>query len=271
MRKNFADILKDIKFDIVKEYEKLWDLFFDEEIYEIINENFDKLWFSGTVLTLDEFNNASGFNFHEKTEIDSNEIDYFISFCEYVYNIIVATKSYYLFSMNFDSDFFVNHILMLIEKIGYMQTEQDGFIIFVEKSPAVISVTEIVPKELSIKTLSYNHHSMRGDLSAKKNSLKQYADYLEPKREELRAANKILENDIFYAFNNFDIRHNNVESGNNKHYKRVIAEMDNSDLEKLYDETYQMCLLAILQLDNITRKKYFDDMKNKIEDTTNTH
>ena len=44
-----------------------------------------------------------------------------------------------------------------------------------------------------------------------------------------------------------------------------MAQMSNSELEKWYDETYQMCLLALLQIENLDRKAEFDKLKAEIE------
>ena len=41
--------------------------------------------------------------------------------------------------------------------------------------------------------------------------------------------------------------------------------MSTENLEKWYDESYQMCLLAFLQLENIDRKVEFDQLKGEIE------
>ena len=44
-------------------------------------------------------------------------------------------------------------IAQVIEKIGYMPLNQDGFVIYVEKSPAAISVAESeqIPKKYRIR------------------------------------------------------------------------------------------------------------------------
>lgn len=41
--------------------------------------------------------------------------------------------------------------------------------------------------------------------------------------------------------------------------------MPKDKLEKWYDETYQMCLLAFLQIENLDRKMKFDTLKAEIE------
>ena len=86
------------------------------------------------------------------------------------------------------------------------------------------------------------------------------ADQLEPRRVELAAINKELANTVFFMFNNMNIRHNNSTEGD-KNYREVVAKMTQDELEGWYDETYQMCLLAFLELDNVERTKKVSQLK----------
>lgn len=61
-------------------------------------------------------------------------------------------------------------------------------------------------------------------------------------------------------FNNMNIRHNNCAEGD-KNYKKVVAKMSQDELESWYDETYQLCLLAFLELDNVERTKKVAELK----------
>ena len=40
--------------------------------------------------------------------------------------------------------------------------------------------------------------------------------------------------------------------------------MDKKEIESWYDETYQLCLIAFLELENIERTKKFNDLKEQI-------
>ena len=86
------------------------------------------------------------------------------------------------------------------------------------------------------------------------------ADQLEPRRVELAAINKELANNVFFMFNNMNIRHNNSTEGD-KNYREVVAKMTQDELENWYDETYQLCLLAFLELDNVERTKKVSQLK----------
>lgn len=284
MRRNFAQILKDAKIDTKTEYQKLYGLLYDRSIqvsnanrisvYDELSERFIGFYFRGTCLSLDEFNDLHKLHF-EKDPSDFN-IDYLVSFCEYIYNMLMAYQTAqgsfgYGFSPMMPApiniQFFIMQINQVMDKIGYMQANEDGATIFVEKSPAAIAVAEssLTPENLSYRLISYNHYAMKGNLDAKRAVLQQLASILEAKRKDLSQADKTLETNLFYAFNNLNIRHNNVDPELKGKYKAYVAQMSTDELEKWYDETYQMCLLAFLQIENLDRKAEFDKLKVEIE------
>lgn len=49
-----------------------------------------------------------------------------------------------------------------------------------------------------------------------------------------------------------------------KNYKEIVAKMTQDELEGWYDETYQMCLLAFLELDNVERTKKVAELKGEL-------
>ena len=147
-----------------------------------------------------------------------------------------------------------------------MQTSQDGYTIFVEKDAAAISVSEILPSDLSYKVIEYNHHSMKGDIDGKKAILKLMADQLEPRGKELNHIDGQFKKDLFNAFNNMNIRHNNTDQKDSGNYRKYVAEMDKAELEKWYDEIYQMCLLAFMRLEHTARKPKFDELMRKVNE-----
>lgn len=280
MRKNFAQILKEAKVDIKSEYQKLYSMLFDKSIpvsntnrisaYDEISDNFINFYFRDTCLSIDEFNDLHGFHF-EKDPLNFN-IDHLISLCEYIENMLMGYQSatgyknlYGLGPINVH--LYSMQIYNVIEKIGYMRSYQDGFAIFVEKTPTAIAAaeSEYIPQDLSYKLISYNHFSMKGQIEEKKTVLLQFASILESKRSELKKINKTFEQDLFYIFNNLNLRHNNTDPEVVSKYKAYVAHMSKDDLEKWYDETYQMCLFAILQLEHKVRKQELDILKSKIE------
>ena len=138
-----------------------------------------------------------------------------------------------------------------------------------EKDPAAIAVaeSEFIPESLSYRLISYNHYSMKGNLAEKKATLLNLANLLEPQRINLERIDKTFARDLFYAFNNFHIRHNNADPQSPK-FKKPIGDLAKEQLEFWYDEVYQMCLLAILRLEHADRKKTFEALKSEIENKT---
>ena len=156
--------------------------------------------------------------------------------------------------------FYLQQVKTVIEEIGYMETIEQNITLFVPKKQEAIAVSEIVAPEISYKVLEYNHYTMKGDIARKRETLRILADKLEPRRIELAAINKELANNVFFMFNNMNIRHNNCAEGD-KNYKKVVAKMSQDELESWYDETYQLCLLAFLELDNVERTKKVAELK----------
>lgn len=275
MRKNFAEVLKSGKVDIKKEYSRLYNLLFGVEdddtlnptpLYADFNSCFSQIWFRGTAITLEEFDEENGFFFEEQPE--NFNIDYLVSFCEYFYNITCG----YIATMHCPPpnylQFIIQQINTVIAAIGYMPANQNGFTVFVEQSQSAVAVSEIIEdKNLSYKTIYYNHYSMRGNVEGKKEILLKYASLLEPKEKILLSINPTLKKDLFYIFNNLNIRHNNIDCNDKGNYKKFVSEMPLEQVEEWYDETYQMCLLAFLEIEQYERKKKFDVLKDNIEMT----
>ena len=190
-------------------------------------------------------------------------LDYLIDFCEYSYNLAINTQTYCfpvciqdgLPQTNNAMVLYVQQVLSLIEKIGFMPNTGNNITDFVPKDQVAIAVAEIIDPFLSYRVLEYNHHSMKGDLQSKKDILLALANQLEPQERKLKEINSSFGNCIFGLFNNLNIRHNNIDPDDERNYKPAIAEMESAELENWYDDTYQLCLLAFLELENVERKK----------------
>lgn len=269
MRRNFAQVLREGKIDIKNEYSKIYDLFYTKDlrdgksISDIISQSFLDYFFRGTCLTLEEFNTT--YDFHFERDPEDFDIDYLINFCEYVFNFVSYLQDAGFFC-SFDKNTHITHILTVIEAVGYVRASEDDLTIFVPKDNAAIAVSEskLIPDGMSYKVIAYNHHSKKGDLGSKRQTLIALADLLEPRRSELTIIDRQFTSDLFYAFNNFHIRHNNIDATSSK-YKKPIADLSEEQLETVYDEIFQMCLLAFMRLDHKENKDHFDVLKNEIE------
>ena len=102
-------------------------------------------------------------------------------------------------------------------------------------------------------------------IESKKQTLLALANLLEPYEKKLNQIDAPLKKDLFYALNNFNIRHNNIDPADKGNYKKVIAEMPAEELEHWYDKTYQMCLMAFLRLEHADGRAKFDELQARIE------
>lgn len=212
-------------------------------------------------MSLNDFDDFYKYNFGR--EPWGFNLDYLLSFCEYSYNFIkwMSPQNPLCISGSASQQqFYLQQVKTVIEEIGYMETIEQNITLFVPKKQEAIAVSEIVAPEISYKVLEYNHYTMKGDIARKKETVRILADQLEPKRADLTAINKELASNVFFMFNNMNIRHNNSTEGD-KNYREVVAKMTQDELENWYDETYQLCLLAFLELDNVERTKKVAQLK----------
>lgn len=280
MRRTFAEVLKSAKFNYKDEYDKLYHLLFDKDykspngrekwsLYDYFDTTFFHFYFAGTCLSLEDFDKKYGFSFPVSGEEAS--IDDLVLLLEYFQNLINGFRraNYTLceFSNAINENFLARYLYNMAEEMGYEFSSQDGFSILVEKNAVVTAVAEsdLIPDDLSYKLITYDHHSMRGDLEGKKTIILRLAALLEAKKSILHQVNPNLETDLFYIFNNFNLRHNNCDSSAKGKYRPYIANMKKDDLEKWYDEAYQMCLLAFMEIEQAARKPKFDAIKTEIE------
>ena len=274
-RQNIAQILKEAKIDIRREYDRLYSLFYLNRQCQVNNElislrdycaySFFSMPFRGTCLSLDDFDDYYGFHFEKvPTNFDLN---YLLLFCEYSYNLAIcaypANQSFLnsFYAYNQQPQFYVQQVLTVVDLIGCMVTKQDEYdqmFIIVEKNPAAIAVAEISDPSVSYKVVEYNHYSLKGNLDRKLSILKTLADEIEPKRSKLKNIPGSIESELFQMFQKF-VRHNN--QGNH-----TIASMTPDEIEATYDDIYQMWLLAELELDNVERKKRAKELLGKINE-----
>ena len=108
--------------------------------------------------------------------------------------------------------------------------------------------------------MEYNDFKISGDIKEKQKILYALANYLEPKRKELREKNSKLEKSLFMAFNKLNIRHNNLEGKEKLGYTSSLTK---EELLEWYDKIYNLVLISIrlLELDN--QIKPFEDIAKK--------
>lgn len=265
MRKNIFEILNTKSIDLGKEYDRLYELFYESPnngvghnytLEQVVESNFDLLdrRLIRHCISLDDFNDTYNFYFEERT-IDDPNLDELLLFIEYILNFTEA-----LLKLNNLGVSIVTRLRRLkhqcldcLELMGYKLVNQDGLFICIENKPEALAVAEIVDDSLSYSVLEYNHFKLRGDLIAKKSILLRMHNDIEPSRNMLKNLNKSFSSAFFQLMNAF-IRHNNDEN-------EFIKEMDLNEKEKVYDELYQMWIIAKLMLDyNSEQKEYVDSL-----------
>ena len=223
-RKNLAQILVEANIDIKREYDRLYSSFYlqkNQDMYgnyyslqELCAANFINIPFRGTCLNLDDFDDFYDIHFEK---VPSNfDLNYLILFCEYTYNFALylnINMTPMHLGMNTPQQVYLQQIAKVIEAIGYMMVQKENITIMIPKSQEAIAVSEIVPSDLSYKVIEYNHHALQGNIEAKKAILLLLANQLEPKRNQLKNVNRLLETNIFFLYNSMNIRHNNCEIG----------------------------------------------------------
>jgi len=272
MRRTFAEVLREGKIEIEDEYRELYRLVYFPPssscpLRSIIKSVFRYFPFRGTCVDLFDFDRKYGFQVETMPETVDEEC--LVTFSEYYYNFIVALEKLQRERDDIPpvDEIYKNQIDAIVEELGYMKVQdEDGIITFVVKDPGAVAVaeSEIIPQSLSYRVLEYNHHSWKGNIEKKKQALLMFAEILEPQRAELQSISKELCDDVFFAFNNMNIRHNNIAQSTPSKYRKVIAMMEAEEMEKWYDEVYQMCLLACLELANVERKNKFSQFKEQM-------
>ena len=209
-------------------------------------------------------------------DIDATEmiilIEYMLNVANMAY-VLLKRDNHYNFekhSVELDSSKYFAILENIDILLGHLNLEQHHDkkterIIIVEKSAVVTAVAEIVKNDLFFPTIEYNHNLLRGNIIRKREILLKFADELEPKKVELQKCNSDLADNIFALFNSVNIRHNNSDSSTHKYYNPLIEAMSNKDIEKWYDEAYQLSLYSILTLDNQSRLKQTEELRQALK------
>ena len=268
MRINMYDIIKKQKFDVAKEYARIWKLFNTGDIVgpraiPLSSQlegciQFFPDTFKRRALTLADFNEIYGFKFDPPNERVTT--DQLISYCEYVVTLCDYLWEYSSDHLEDDTDYLSEALYQTVEscmdELGLVSAKRDCITIYVDKEPAVIAVAEMVDESLAYDVKAFIHKHTKGDLHKKKTILKFLADDIEPYRKMLKGINGSLESNLFQMLHRF-IRHNNDTNP-------YIEGLSSEEIETNYDDIYQMWLLAKLELDNLERKGRVEEVLRKI-------
>ena len=173
-------------------------------------------------------------------------LEYFSNIIYLVWDKLDLKK---MFSCSNNLNFLTENIELLLNNLHYEKHifKKEEKVILAPKNPAATSVAEISSENTSFAILMYNHASLKGKLSRKKELLRQISQEYEPLLKKGVDGFSDYFTKARYFLNNLDIRHNNM---NNSTFK----DLSSTDLEKLYDDLYQLLLFCVLIRDNKNRK-----------------
>ncbi len=280
-RKNIFEILKS-KYEIPIEMSKISMLFYDIKIVArnplnfnvnecSIEQLFEIFCFTnwkqrGSYLSCDEMKKALDF----PKGIVTKEQD-IIKILEYYINLLVMLNSKLNLTQNINFGcpatykLLNDNIEILLEHLNYEKIifNEEEKVILVPKNPAATAVAEITDnKDISFAILKYNHASLKGDLEGKRQLLLSIANEYEPLLKKPIDGFKDYFSMATGLLNNIHLRHNN-KTGKDK--KEVVANMSDKELEKWYDELYQLLLFCVLIKDNVKRKNEIDELLKKLK------
>lgn len=279
VRKSIFDIIKD-SYDIQNELLTVSDLFHrnnmisvevryntwrDSSIEALVDKVFHNWKGRGTCLSCEDMRNRLDLVLKPRTD----DIDEIAMYLEYFLNIILKFQEKYQDGNECEYSnaysMMVQNIKTLLSNINhkFVFDEENEVLLVVPKDNAAIAAAEIAPKKIDFAILKYNHSSLKGNISEKKNLLLAIAGEYEPLFKKGIDGHSSLFTAITSALNNLNLRHNNVDA-KGKSYKPVVESMKSEELENWYDELYQMMLFAILINDNKTRLPKVEDMLKKV-------
>ena len=147
----------------------------------------------------------------------------------------------------------LQNLQLMLEHLNYEEyiIQEEEKILLIPKDPAAITAAEISSKETAMAILKYHHASLKGQLEEKSQLLVTIAKEYEPLLDKGINDFGSYFSTVRGMLNNAHVRHNNKEG---KDKKEAIVKMSDEDLEKLYDEIYQLLLFCVLAKDNKARK-----------------
>lgn len=200
----------------------------------------------------------------------SSSFDDIVNFLEYCENILyLIVKKFGIFERTYwdVNNLFlslIENIRLLIDKLGYeMQIiESEERVLLIPKKPVATAVAEISSEDTALAILKYNHTSLKGCLEEKRKLLYQISLEYEPILKTPIEGYKDFYEKTNGLLNTLHIRHNNTTKENNKN---SIIDVSDEELEKWYDELYQLLLFCVLIKDNLERKKEVDEFLKSIK------
>ena len=160
----------------------------------------------------------------------------------------------------------------IMDKAGLQLVEhtENKYMMVVPRDDKVRTVAESTDKDTAILLYEYTSPLLKGNYKKKREILKLLSNKIEPIIKTYSAKyTSGLGHDIFKdlgtLFNNFEIRHPNLDSNITQYYKEPLTKYTPKEWEEVYDTAYQMILEAFL-VDNYNNiySKTIQKHKDKI-------
>lgn len=171
-------------------------------------------------------------------------------FLQFLQNALNFTSTYFK-DFGFEEKFKViqGKILYIMGKMHYRFLRKNGYYTITDSSPIVRNVAEISDEETAFKLLSYNEVENANNIEHKRQILKYLANITEPitKDYDKKSGDKYeLYNNLDFALNNLNIRHNNIKGKNENDF---IKNVNECDLISYYDDTFNL-IVSVLAMNN---------------------
>ena len=269
-RKNIFDILSE-QYDLYEELEKISEMFsntflclsnplhynqkyltmenlVEEQLFTDYPSLFVRWKQRGSCLNCAEMRKKLGVPKNALLEDKVITLEYFINIINLIQkNIDFGVTSGLYRDNNFT--LLIQNIEIFLDKLNYEKHifEDEEKVILVPKNPAATAVAEISSEDTALAILMYHHASLKGNLTRKKELLRQIAQEYEPLLKKGIDGFSDYFSKARDFLNNLDIRHNNGDSS-------IVKNLSPEELENWYDELYQLLLFCVLIRDNKDRK-----------------
>ncbi len=269
--KHFLDILNE-KYNFTDEIARIAILFNSKLLYTdpyslgplhrrytTLENVFNTELFSGwkgrlSCINIEDLKNALNIEYKSGGIPNIENDDDILKYLEYYINICtVFAKSPICSHYNKTGDYTIlsENIFMLLDHMNYeiiAIPDKQSFKI-VPKNPQGAAVAEISTPHTGLAILQYNHRALKGDLIGKSKILAAIANEYEDILKNAPDGHKELFDKTRGLCNQLCIRHTNSTN------KCNVEKLSDTELEKWYDDLYQMLLLCVLINDNIKHKR----------------
>lgn len=283
--------LLDSKFNLCNQVDGLNTMLFREKplfyyVYysfaEVFEKNLLRSWnYSMGRLTFEElFSDLNLYNHSDKRKVikkPENEQQAYLCL-QLNINMLLYAKNHQKAFVDYSCDlekFFTETMkkcLYIMDKAGLQLVEhtENKYMMVIPRDDKVRTVAESTDKDTAILLYEYTSPLLKGNYKKKREILKLLSNKIEPIIKTYSAKyTSGLGHDIFKdlgtLFNNFEIRHPNLDSNITQYYKEPLTKYTPKEWEEIYDTAYQMILEAFL-VDNYNNiySKTIQKHKDKI-------